>query len=246
MKVDVIGDIHGCFAELNQLIEKLGYKASLNGTYRHPAGRQLAFVGDAPDRGPDSLSVLRLLFSMQDAGNLSYSPGNHCNKLYRYFLGNHVQIAHGLETTIAEWKALPLKEQEIFRKRYKKFYEALPLYQQFDNELVVAHAGIRENMIGQPISKKISSFVLYGDVTGGFHPDGRPVRRDWAKHYNGKQWVVYGHTPTSEPYFMNRTVNIDTGCVFGGALSAFRYPEKTIVSVPSRQPFEPDRFHHYV
>ncbi|WP_088005651.1 bis(5'-nucleosyl)-tetraphosphatase PrpE [Indiicoccus explosivorum] len=244
MKVDVIGDIHGCREELLELIEKLGYREE-GGLFRHPEGRQLAFVGDAADRGPDSIGVLRLLFSMQDAGMLSYSPGNHCNKLYRFFKGNNVQITHGLETTIAEWRGLPETEQEAFRKRYKRFYEALPVYQTFEDRLIVAHAGIRENMIGQPLSKKIISFVLYGDVTGDFLPDGRPVRRDWAKHYSGERWIVYGHTPVEQPYFRNRTVNIDTGCVFGGALSAFRYPEEEILSVPSRQPFEPDRFHRY-
>ena len=244
MKVDIIGDIHGCYQELLVLIKKLGYLKQQS-VFIHPQGRNLAFVGDATDRGPESLNVLRLLFALQDAGILYYSPGNHCNKLFRFFKGHDVQLAHGLEMTVAEWEQLPQPERQQFRKRYIQFYEQLPHYQQFDHELIIAHAGLKAEMIGKPLSRGIAIFVLYGDITGKFHADGRPVRRNWAKSYKGSKWVVYGHTPTEKPYFVNRTVNIDTGCVFGGALSAFRYPEKEIVSVASLQPYQPDRFYHY-
>ncbi|AIY06053.1 bis(5'-nucleosyl)-tetraphosphatase [Planococcus sp. PAMC 21323] len=244
MKFDIIGDIHGCYQELLLLIEKLGYQK--NGPiFVHPDNRNLAFVGDATDRGPESLNVLRLLFALQDEGILYYSPGNHCNKLYRFFKGHQVQLAHGLEMTVAEWEQLPQVEKQQFKKRYIQFYEQLPHYQQFDNDLIIAHAGLKAEMIGQPLSKGIAVFVLYGDTTGKFHANGRPVRRNWAKSYKGNKWVVYGHTPTPEPYIINNTVNIDTGCVFGGALSAFRFPEKNIVSVSSLQPYQPDRFYIY-
>jgi diadenosine tetraphosphatase ApaH/serine/threonine PP2A family protein phosphatase len=244
LKYDIIGDIHGCYSELLELLEKLGYEKHRD-AYIHPDGRQLVFVGDAMDRGPDSLAVLRLLFTMQDKGTLYYCPGNHCNKLYRFFKGNRVQLTHGLETTINEWHRLPRKEQQQFRSRYLRFYEALPLYQEFGEDLVVAHAGIKAEMIGKPIGKSVAAFVLYGDTTGKFDAHGRPIRRNWAKAYRGSKWIVYGHTPTEEPYIINNTVNIDTGCVFGGYLSAFRFPEKTVVAVPSNQPYQPDRFHTY-
>ena len=132
---------------------------------------------------------------------------------------------------------MPPKEKKRFLDRYRQFYEALPLYENLDNgKLIIAHAGIREKMIGEPFSKKVQSFVLYGDTTGETLPDGRPVRRDWAKKYIGDAWIVYGHTPVTEARFVNQTVNIDTGCVFGGKLTAVRYPEMEIVSVPSLQP----------
>lgn len=242
MKFDIIGDIHGCYDELLSLIDILGYKMK-NNVPVHPDGRLLAFVGDAMDRGPNSLETLMLLFRMQDAGILHYSPGNHCNKFYRFAKGNHVEQVHGLETTVAELNALPSEKRLDFLKRYRKFYEALPLYQVLDDEkLVIAHAGIRQNMIGAPESKKIRVFVIYGDVTGERHPDGRPVRRDWAKTYKGAPFIVYGHTPVRQARFLNNTVNIDTGCVFGGALTAIRYPEMEILDTPSLQPFMPDRF----
>ncbi|TWT04837.1 bis(5'-nucleosyl)-tetraphosphatase PrpE [Planomicrobium sp. CPCC 101079] len=244
MKYDIIGDIHGCYAELLELLHVLGYEKR-KGQFVHQEGRQLVFVGDAMDRGPDSLAVLRLLFSMQDNRTLYYCPGNHCNKLYRFFKGNRVQLTHGLETTINEWHRLPKKEQQQFRSRYLRFYEELPLYLEFEGGLVVAHAGIKDDMIGKPISKNIAAFVLYGDTTGKVDAFGRPVRRDWAQSYKGDKWIVYGHTPTEEPYILNNTANIDTGCVFGGSLTAFRYPEKTIAAVPSFQPYQPDRFHKF-
>ncbi len=242
MKYDIIGDIHGCFDELLQLIETLGYSMETDVPI-HPDGRMLAFVGDAMDRGPHSLKTLELLFKLQDANRLFYSPGNHCNKFYRYAKGNKVQLQYGLETTVAELDALPSQEQDRFLARYREFYEALPLYHILeDGDLVIAHAGIREDLIGVTHSKKLRSFVLYGDVTGERLPNGRPVRRDWAKHYKGNAFIVYGHTPVENVRFVHNTVNIDTGCVFGGALTAFQYPEKQTVSVPSLQPLIQDRF----
>lgn len=245
MKFDMIGDIHGCYDELLLLIRKLGYSMD-TGIPIHTEGRRLAFVGDAMDRGPHSLHTLNLLYRMQDAGILIYSPGNHCNKLYRFVKGHKVQQTHGLETTVAEIHALPKVEQRQFLDRYRHFYEALPLYHILDDgNLVLAHAGIQENMIGAPTSEKIRVFVLYGDISGAQHPDGRPIRRDWAKHYTGKACIIYGHTPVREARFVNNTVNIDTGCVFGGTLTALRYPEMSVVSVPSNQPFIPEKFTHF-
>ncbi|HEX5564647.1 MAG TPA: bis(5'-nucleosyl)-tetraphosphatase PrpE [Sporosarcina sp.] len=245
MKLDIIGDIHGCYDELLSLVEKLGYSFA-SGLPFHEDGRQLAFVGDAMDRGPASLKTLELMFKLQDNHRLIYSPGNHCNKLYRLAKGSNVQKKNGLETTVAELNALPPKEKTRFLDRYRQFYEALPLYENLDNgKLIIAHAGIREQMIGEPFSKKIQSFVLYGDTTGETLPDGRPVRRDWAKKYFGEAWIIYGHTPVTEARFVNRTVNIDTGCVFGGKLTAVRYPEMEIVAVPSQQPHIPEKFTHF-
>ena len=242
MKFDIIGDIHGCYDEFMQLIQKLGYTMD-TGVLLHPDGRKVAFVGDAMDRGPDSIKMLNLLFKIQKNQSLLYSPGNHCNKLYRFAKGNQVQLTHGLETTVAELDALSKDERRQFLSNYRSFYESLPLYQSLDvGNLIVVHAGIREDMIGKPRSEKMRVFVLYGDITGQKLPDGRPLRRDWAKDYKGTPYIVYGHTPVIESRIINNTANIDTGCVFGGKLSALRYPEMEIISVPSHQPFIPEKF----
>ncbi len=75
--------------------------------------------------------------------------------------------------------------------------------------------------------------------------DGTPVRRDWAKHHKGDTWIVYGHTPVKQPRFINRTVNIDTGCVFGGVLTALRYPEMETIEVQSAMPFIEEKFRSF-
>ncbi|KGX92708.1 metallophosphatase [Pontibacillus halophilus JSM 076056 = DSM 19796] len=242
MKADIIGDVHGCYEEMMELFETLGYEMK-NGIPVHPNGRVPIFVGDLQDRGPNSVAVMRLVYQLvieQKKGY--YVPGNHCNKLYRYFLGNNVKLQHGLETTVAELQALDDATAKRVKEEFMTLYDESPLYLiQPELNVVVAHAGIREDMIGS-YHKKVRTFVLYGDITGEFHPNGMPVRRDWAQHYNGERWIVYGHTPVREPRFKHKTVNIDTGCVFGGKLTAFRLPEETIVSVPSRQEEVTEKF----
>ncbi|MED3793529.1 bis(5'-nucleosyl)-tetraphosphatase PrpE [Niallia alba] len=241
MKLDIIGDIHGCYEEFKQLTEKLGYTWE-QGHPQHPQGRKLAFVGDLTDRGPSSLSVIETIYLLVKNNLAYYVPGNHCDKLYRFFLGRNVKIAHGLETTVAEWEQLNKKEQQRIKGMFKDLYENAPLYHILDNQkLIIAHAGIREDYIGQ-YHNKVKTFVLYGDISGEVHADGSPVRRDWAKYYKGNATIVYGHTPVREVREIHRTYNIDTGVVFGGKLTALQYPELTIKSVPSSLPFIAEKF----
>ncbi|GFZ77249.1 bis(5'-nucleosyl)-tetraphosphatase PrpE [asymmetrical] [Compostibacillus humi] len=241
MKIDVIGDVHGCSEELRELLHKLGYRKEKD-IHVHPDGRIPVFLGDITDRGPDSIGVIRLVYHMVKEQKAKYVPGNHCNKLYRFFLGNRVQETHGLETTTAEYRALAPREQKQIRHMFITLYENAPLYLVLPEvNAVIAHAGIRENFIGQT-GKKVKTFVLYGDITGEFHPDGRPIRRDWAKHYKGSRWIVYGHTPVKEPRKVNKTINIDTGCVFGNKLTAFSLPEEKLTSVASKQPYIEEKF----
>lgn len=242
MKLDIIGDIHGCFDEFKRLTEKLGYGWN-EGIPSHSQGRMLAFVGDLTDRGPQSLKIVEIIYELSVKRNLAYYvPGNHCNKLYRYFLGNKVQVTHGLETTVAEFQALSPKQQQEIRGKFIKLYEHAPLYHQLDqNRLIIAHAGIRQDYIGK-FNSKVKTFVLYGDISGEKHPDGSPVRRDWALNYSGPACIVYGHTPVPDVRIINNTYNIDTGAVFGGKLSALRYPEKEVISVPSSMPFVAEKF----
>lgn len=245
MKIDIIGDIHGCFSEFKELTQKLGYLWEDN-IPLHPEGRILGFVGDLTDRGPESLKVIDIVWNMVvKQKQAHYTPGNHCNKLYRYFLGNKVQITHGLETTVAEYESLYKKDQQTIRKKFIELYETAPLYLVLDNNrLIIAHAGIKQEFIGKKNSK-VKTFVLYGDITGEKHPDGSPVRRDWAKYYNGNACIVYGHTPVTEPRIINHTYNIDTGCVFGGKLTALRYPEMELVSVFSTMPYIEEKFKRF-
>ncbi|MGD6855223.1 bis(5'-nucleosyl)-tetraphosphatase PrpE [Bacillus infantis] len=242
MKIDIIGDIHGCFAEFKTLTMKMGYSWE-TGIPIHPDGRKLAFVGDLTDRGPASLKTVEIVWELAARRQEAYySPGNHCNKLYRFFLGNKVQITHGLETTAAEYEALPHKEKKETRRKFMELYEKAPLYQVLDGgKLVIAHAGIKEEYIGKN-NAKVKTFVLYGDITGKNNADGTPERRDWAKEYKGERVIVYGHTPVKEPRTVNSTFNIDTGAVFGNKLTALRYPEMELISVGSSMPFNAEKF----
>jgi protein phosphatase len=242
VKIDIIGDIHGCLKEFQDLTLKLGYNWS-TGIPIHSENRVLGFVGDLADRGPESLKIINIIWSLVIEKNIAhYTPGNHCNKLYRFFLGNKVQVTHGLETTVAEYEELTASEQKQIREKFIFLYEKAPLYLDLDQQkLIVAHAGIKKSYIGRNDSK-VRTFVLYGDITGEKYPDGSPVRLDWAKEYDGESVIVYGHTPVREPRIINNTYNIDTGAVFGGKLTALRYPEMEIVSVPSTMPYIAEKF----
>ena len=238
---DVIGDIHGCRVELEELLGNLGYRGVTGGwdpdgddPPRHPLGRRVVFVGDITDRGPDSVGALRIVWRMHAAGIALLAPGNHENKLIRYLRGRPVHLNHGAETTAAEFQALSAEEQDRFRHAIETLVAGTAPYLILDEgRLGVAHAGIRADMIGDT-SRRTIDFVLYGDTNGLTTEDGFPVRRDWAAHYRGKPLIVYGHTPAREAVLRNNTINIDTGCVFGGSLTALRYPELDLVQVAAR------------
>lgn len=98
---------------------------------------------------------------------------------------------------------------------------------------MVAHAGLAEEL-QERSSGKVRSFAMYGETTGETDEFGLPIRYNWSTEYRGKAAVVYGHTPVARAEWLNNTICIDTGCVFGGALTALRYPERELVSVPAR------------
>ena len=233
---DVIGDVHGCRAELVALLTELGYDLVLDGQGRPadavpPSPRKAVFVGDLVDRGPDTPGVLRLVMGMVAAGHALCVPGNHESKLVRALQGRQVQVSHGLETTLAQLAAEPPE----FRAQVQQFCYGLVSHLVLDGgRLVVAHAGLKQAYHGRA-SARVRSFALYGDTTGETDEFGLPVRYPWADDYRGSAMVLYGHTPTPEPEWVNGTMCLDTGCVFGGRLTALRYPEKQLVAVPAQQ-----------
>ena len=240
---DVIGDVHGCRAELEALLAKLGYLVTRDAAARAvdavpPDGRTAVFLGDLVDRGPDSPGVLRLVMGMVAAGHALAVPGNHENKLTRALSGRNVQVSHGLAETLSQLAG----EGEEFRRDVAQFCRGLVSHLVLDGgRLVVAHAGLKEAYQGRA-SGRVRSFALYGDTTGETDEFGLPVRYPWANDYRGRAMVLYGHTPTSDPEWVNNTMCLDTGCVFGGRLTALRYPEKEMVSVPAgRVWYEPAR-----
>ncbi|MDP9174599.1 MAG: polynucleotide kinase-phosphatase [Planctomycetota bacterium] len=224
---DIIGDVHGCYDELVALLEKLGYAIENSGIVTSPHGRKAVFVGDLVDRGPKVPQVLKLVMNMVGAGLALCVPGNHDIKLMRKLRGKDVQITHGLAETLLQLEA----ETEEFRVSVAEFIDRLVSHYVFDaGKLVVAHAGMKEQYQGRG-SGRVREFALYGETTGETDEFGLPVRHNWAAEYRGAGHVVYGHTPVPHAEWLNRTMNIDTGCVFGGALTALRYPENEIVSI---------------
>ncbi|MFD8807216.1 polynucleotide kinase-phosphatase [Streptomyces sp. NPDC059597] len=223
---DIIGDIHGCSSELESLLAKLGYEDGV-----HPEGRTAVFVGDLVDRGPDSPGVLRRVMGMVRGGSALCVPGNHENKYGRHLRGRKVQHTHGLAETIAQMEG----ESEEFKDEVRRFLDGLVSHYVLDGgRLVVCHAGLPEKYHGRT-SGRVRSHALYGDTTGETDEFGLPVRYPWAEDYRGRAAVVYGHTPVPEATWLNNTICLDTGAVFGGKLTALRWPEREVVDVPAER-----------
>ncbi|WP_405515942.1 polynucleotide kinase-phosphatase [Streptomyces canus] len=223
---DIVGDIHGCALELESLLGKLGYTDGV-----HPEGRTAVFVGDLVDRGPDSPGVLRRVMSMVKSGNALCVPGNHENKYGRYLKGRKVQHTHGLAETIEQMESV----SDEFRSEVREFIDGLVSHYVLDGgRLVVCHAGLPEKYQGRT-SGRVRSHALYGDTTGETDEFGLPVRYPWAEDYRGRAAVVYGHTPVPEATWLNNTICLDTGAVFGGKLTALRWPERELVDVPAER-----------
>jgi polynucleotide kinase-phosphatase len=220
---DIIGDVHGCYDELTALLAQLGQS------------RKIIFLGDLVDRGPNSVDVLRVVMEMVAAGTALCVPGNHDVRLLRALNGRSIALTHGLAETLAQFRA----QAPAFVDQVRAFLDGLVSHYVLDaRRLVVAHAGMKREMQGR-VSSAVSTFALYGETTGEADEIGVPVRMDWAETYRGHAMVVYGHTPVREPQWRNRTINIDTGCVFGGRLTALRYPERELVSVPAARAYSP-------
>ena len=237
---DVIGDVHGCRAELEQLLTELGYAVERDAAgrpvgARHPDGRRAIFVGDLVDRGPDTPGVLRLVMGMVAAGTAFCVAGNHEVKLLKALRGKNVRRSHGLDASMEQ---LELQTEE-FRAEVDRFIDGLIGHYVLDGgRLVVAHAGLIERYHGRA-SGRVREFCLYGQTTGETDEYGLPVRYPWAQEYRGQAVVLYGHTPVPAAEWLNNTMCLDTGCVFGGRLTALNYPERTMVSVPAARVYHP-------
>ncbi|MCY3892851.1 MAG: polynucleotide kinase-phosphatase [Acidimicrobiaceae bacterium] len=234
---DIIGDVHGCHTELLELLGELGYDTSAE-PIAHPEGRKAVFLGDLVDRGPAVTEVLDVAMSMVAAGTALCILGNHENKLRRALAGRNVQVSHGLAESLEQLEA----RGPEFSEQVAGFIDSLVSHYVLDGgRLVVAHAGLPERYHGRS-SSRVRALALYGDTDGETDEFGLPVRYEWASDYRGEAAVVYGHTPVPAADWVNNTICVDTGAVFGGELTALRWPERGLVSVAAaREHYAPIR-----
>ncbi len=235
---DLIGDVHGCAGELERLLHRLGYEVRYEGVagsrdyrIRHPEGRKAVLLGDLVDRGPRTPDVMRLAMHLVETGAGYCVVGNHDDKFRRWLAGRDVKVSHGLDATIAQFR----RESDDFRRQVAAFIDSLPHHLLLDGgELVVAHAGVHADMHGEDTTR-VRAFAMFGEVTGERDLHGLPIRRNWARKYSGTATVVHGHVAEPEVREHNNVVCVDTGCVFGGHLTALRWPERDLVQVPAEQ-----------
>jgi protein phosphatase len=237
---DIIGDVHGCYEELVELLERLGYKMAADGAVP-PLGRKAVFLGDLVDRGPMAPQVVELVRAMVTVGHALCVPGNHDVKFVRAARGRKVQLTHGLARTVEQYALRESVYSGELVAAADFLDQLISHYVLDEGRLVVAHAGLTQPLQGRS-SGMVREFCLYGDVTGETDEEGYPVRRDWSVNYRGPAKVVYGHIVVPRAEWINNTINIDTGCVFGGRLTALRYPELELVSVPAHRAYVEGRF----
>ena len=182
---DIIGDVHGCYDELADLLERLGFRLESRAgddgetvlSATHPEGRKAVFVGDLVDRGPGVVKVLKLVMGMVSEGAALCVAGNHESKLLRKLRGRNVQVSHGLAESLAQLEL----ESPAFQQRVAEFLDGLiSHYVLDDGGLVVAHAGMKQEYQGRA-SARVRDFCLYGETTGETDEFGLPVRADWAR-----------------------------------------------------------------
>lgn len=233
---DIIGDVHGCYRECTELLRKLGHSDLLSPEELLPAEGPpvLLFVGDLVDRGEESMNVLRFVMDLCDKGYARIVMGNHDYRFYRWLLGHDVKIQHGLDQTIEQFYQIPSGERDAMRERLLRFFSTIPYAIRFDQgRTVVVHAAWRPRMKNETDLKHLRYYAMYGPVTGDLTPEGYPERIDWASTYRGPEFAVFGHQVYLRPYQQEFAWGIDTGCVYGNALTALRYPSRELVSVKS-------------
>lgn len=227
---DLIGDVHGCFDELLDLLVETGHADKDTRQARpHPEGRCVVLLGDLTDRGPKNLEVLKLVRELEGFGALRVL-GNHDDKLARWMLGRNVSLGLAAQETVKEFDGMSADEILEMGEWLASAQHHLILD---EGKLIAAHAGIDEENQGRA-TKGAKAMALYGKIAGKCEVTGYSILEDWALDYRGDAVVVHGHIVHSEPYEMNGVVAVDTGCVFGGRLTAYHWPERAFTSVPAR------------
>lgn len=227
MRHIIIGDVHGCLDELKELITKLSINSS----------DTLYFIGDLIDRGPDSSGVVKYVHSLATQYNLILILGNHEEKFLRYVIQKKSKkILIKNSSKIAEFelllKNIDLEDLKFLSNSYINYN-----IKSFD--ICLLHGGIpKNNRIDLTFNNKYSHELLKSDrhfelifKTRYLDENGLFVSADnndsnrvfWADLYDGRYgMVIFGHHAmlSDKPFEFKNAINVDTGCVFGGYLSA--------------------------
>jgi protein phosphatase len=227
---DIIGDVHACLDELQDLFVALEYERDERRGWVSPDGRLPVFVGDFVDRGPDNAGTLQLAMRMIEAGRALAVPGNHDMQLERYLSYGDAPLVYGLKETVEELN----QHSAGFRADVRDFLRSLPSHLVLDRgRLVVAHTGLaaEHHLADTELTKRLAVFSV---AEGEMDPHDPEKRHPWVATHKGPP-VVYGHTPVLYPEWRNDSIDIDTGCVFGWRLTALQWPERRLVQVPARK-----------
>ncbi|HMG75959.1 MAG TPA: metallophosphoesterase [Pyrinomonadaceae bacterium] len=206
----VIGDVHGCFDELSDLLKLAELRTD---------DRVIA-VGDLIVKGWKNREVLDLFI---EDDRFSSVIGNHDRALRQYWRGEPVRLTKEQKVTA--------NQLESERERYSTYLRSLPFTINLGTHLVV-HAGVRP---GVPLRRQMSS-----DLTEMRTMGANPSRRKglpWYDVYRGKRIVLFGHWPAKTPRLAPRAIGLDTGCVYGGRLTGYIIESNQFVSVPARRAY---------
>lgn len=216
-RIIAIGDIHGCYAEFEELLQKLSLQR----------GDHVVLLGDLINRGPDSNRVIDLA---REIGALSLL-GNHELRLLNYRKSKDTALL----------KETDMATAEKLRPEDWTYLEGMVLTHHIEElNTVLVHGGFLPN---EPWWKQPASVVTRIQV---IDRDGKPKKRAeepecpaWADLWSGPPFVIYGHTPRPEVYKLKWSVGIDTACAMGGYLTAYILPEKRFVQIKARRRYYP-------
>lgn len=206
----VIGDIHGCFDELSDLLALVKLQSD----------DRVVAVGDLITKGPKNREVLDLFI---DDPRFSSVIGNHDRKLRQKLRGEPVRLT--------KEQLLTLEELEKNHDRYASLLRLLPYMIDLGSHLVV-HAGIRP---GVPLEEQMASDLTEIRTMGADPTKRRGVA--WFDIYRGPKTILFGHWPKKKPQQRPYAIGLDTGCVYGKRLTGYVIETGEFVTVPARRKY---------
>jgi diadenosine tetraphosphatase ApaH/serine/threonine PP2A family protein phosphatase len=214
----LIGDVHGCLDELQELLELVGANAE----------DRLISVGDLICKGPNSLGVMQWAMTQE---NLSCVLGNHEARFLKYWRQGKIPDEKPYDRETYE-------QLEPAFEECMQFASSWPLYID-EPEFLVVHAGIDPRLprLEQQRAQDLTNIRRLDDHE----------KTPWYEKYEGAKPIIFGHWAAPRPLLRRNAVGLDTGCVYGGSLTAWILPERRLVSVRAKRIYqEKDSWTHHL